>query len=50
MNLSLNNLKTFIKIADKGSFSAAARHMGKAQSAVSTAISNLELDLGVALF
>ncbi len=50
MNLSLNNLKTFIKIADKGSFSAAARDMGKAQSAVSTAIGNLEIDLGVALF
>ncbi|MCP4117010.1 MAG: LysR family transcriptional regulator [Desulfobacteraceae bacterium] len=50
MDLSLNNLKTFIKIADKGSFSAAARHMGKAQSAVSTAIANLEIDLGVELF
>ncbi|MCP3944787.1 MAG: LysR family transcriptional regulator [Desulfobacteraceae bacterium] len=50
MNLSLNNLTTFIKIADNGSFSAAARHMGKAQSAVSTAISNLEIDLGVKLF
>ncbi len=50
MNLSLNNLKTFIRVADKGSFSAAARHMGKAQSAVSTAIANLEIDLGVALF
>lgn len=50
MDLSLNNLKTFINVADKGSFSAAARHMGKAQSAVSTAIANLEIDLGVELF
>lgn len=50
MNLSLNHLKMFITIADKGSFSAAARELGKAQSAVSTAIANLEVDLGVALF
>lgn len=50
MDLSLNNLKTFIKVADKGSFSAAARNMGKAQSAVSTAIANMEIDLGVELF
>jgi DNA-binding transcriptional LysR family regulator len=50
MNLSLNNIKTFIKVAEKGSFSAAARQMGKAQSAVSTAIANLEIDLGVTLF
>ncbi len=50
MNLSLNNLAMFIKIADTGSFSAAARSMGKAQSAVSTAVANLEIDLGVELF
>lgn len=50
MNLSLNNLKTFIEVADKGSFSAAARHIGKAQSAVSISIANLEIDLGVELF
>ena len=36
--------------ADSGSFSAAARRLGKAQSAVSTAISLLEADLGLELF
>lgn len=36
--------------AELGSFSAAARRMGKAQSVVSTALSNLEIDLGVDLF
>lgn len=50
MNLSINNLKTFINVVDKGSFSAAARNMGKVQSAVSTAIANLEVDIGVELF
>jgi DNA-binding transcriptional LysR family regulator len=50
MNLSLNHLRMFIKVADSGSFSAAARQIGKAQSAVSTAISNLEIDIGVNLF
>ena len=33
-----------------GSFSAAARRLRKSQSTISTAISNLEADLGVALF
>lgn len=50
MAISLNNLETFIKVADKGSFSSAARQMGKAQSAVSTAIANIEIDIGVKLF
>lgn len=36
--------------AATGSFSAAARQLGKAQSAVSTAIANLEADLGLTLF
>lgn len=33
-----------------GSFSAAARKLGKSQSTVSTAIANLEIDLGLNLF
>jgi len=47
---SLDQLETFSTIAHAGSFSAAARRLGKTQSTVSTAIANLEIDLGVALF
>ncbi len=50
LGLSLENLKTFVMAADAGSFSEAARRMGKAQSRVSTAIGNLEIDLGLTLF
>ncbi|GLP97793.1 LysR family transcriptional regulator [Paraferrimonas sedimenticola] len=47
---NLDYLQAFVTAAEVGSFSAAARKLGKAQSAVSTAVSNLELDLGVELF
>ena len=50
MNFTLDQLDAFVTAAGCGSFSAAARKMGKAQSAVSTAVSNLEIDLGVTLF
>lgn len=43
-------LQAFVLAAELGSFSAAARHMGKAQSAISTAIANLEIDCGLSLF
>lgn len=49
-NLSLEQLRTFIAACEKGSFSAVAREMGRAQSAVSAQIHNLELDLGLELF
>lgn len=50
IRFNLEQLRAFTLSVDQGSFSAAAREMGKAQSAVSTAISNLELDLGLTLF
>lgn len=50
MRLSLDQLEAFVVAAETGSFSAAARRLGKAQSAVSTAVANLEIDLGVQLF
>lgn len=50
MGVSLEQLEAFEAAADHGSFSAAARVLGKAQSAISTQISNLEIDLGVELF
>jgi DNA-binding transcriptional LysR family regulator len=45
-----DQMQAFVLAAELGSFSAAARRMGKAQSAVSTAIANLEIDAGVELF
>ncbi|MDP9909457.1 DNA-binding transcriptional LysR family regulator [Variovorax boronicumulans] len=50
MEWTVDQLRQFVTTAECGSFSAAARHLGKAQSAVSTAIGLLEVDLGVALF
>lgn len=47
---SPDSLQAFVLAAELGSFSAAARRLGKAQSAVSTAIANLEIDSGVQLF
>ncbi|MGO4735793.1 LysR family transcriptional regulator [Bosea sp. 2KB_26] len=50
MTVSLDQLRAFVAAAEHGSFSGAARALRKAQSAVSTQVSNLEEDLGVALF
>jgi DNA-binding transcriptional LysR family regulator len=45
-----DQLRVFETVADAGSFSAAARRLRRAQSAVSYAIGNLEAQLGIALF
>ncbi|MEH6452596.1 MAG: LysR family transcriptional regulator [Psychromonas sp.] len=50
MNWTLDQLNAFVFAVKYGSFSAAARKLGKAQSRVSTAINNLEVDLGFMLF
>lgn len=50
MTVSMEQLEAFVASAEHGSFSAAGRALRKAQSAVSTQVSNLEEDLGVALF
>lgn len=50
MNMSLESLSMFVQVASVGSFSAAARQLGKSQSTVSEAIAKLEIDLNVALF
>ncbi|QXI43841.1 LysR family transcriptional regulator [Pseudomonas wayambapalatensis] len=47
---NLEQLKTFVQVAELRSFSAVARAQRKAQSAVSNAIAMLEADLGVTLF
>lgn len=48
--LSLDQIRTFIAAADAGSFSAAGRRLGRAQSVVSQTIANLEGQLGLRLF
>ncbi|QFU03066.1 HTH-type transcriptional regulator CynR [Halomonas sp. THAF5a] len=50
MRWSLDQLEILIACAEQGSFSAAARHLGRAQSAISTAIAHLEADLDCPLF
>ncbi|MBD8492858.1 LysR family transcriptional regulator [Pseudomonas syringae] len=47
---NLEQLRTFLRVAELRSFSAVAREQRKAQSAISTAIALLEADLGVTLF
>jgi len=48
--ISFDQLRTFIAAAEAGSFSAAGRRLGRAQSVVSQTIANLEDQLRVALF
>jgi DNA-binding transcriptional LysR family regulator len=50
MRHSPEALTAFAEAATLGSFSAAARKLGKSQSTVSSAIANLEIDLGLSLF
>ncbi|EGR0710848.1 LysR family transcriptional regulator [Vibrio alginolyticus] len=47
---TLQQLETLVTCVECGSFSAAARKLGKAQSAVSTAIANLEIDTDIVIF
>src|SRR3984885_3151137 len=48
--VSLDQLRAFIASVNEGSFSAGARRLHRAQSAVSELVSNLEAQLGVVLF
>lgn len=48
--VSLDQLRTFLAAVDQGSFSAAGRRLGRAQSVVSQTLANLEGQLGVRLF
>lgn len=48
--LSLDQLRTFVTVANEGSFSAAARKLNRVQSAVSDLIAKLEANIGVPLF
>jgi len=48
--LTLDQMKVFLVVAEQGSFSAAARKLHRAQSAVSYAVANLERLLDLTLF
>src|SRR5579863_3988770 len=48
--VSLDQLRAFIAAVEEGSFSAGARRLRRAQSAVSELVSNLEAQIGVVLF
>lgn len=47
---TLDQLRTWMAVVEQGSFSAAARKLSRVQSAVSTAMGNLEEALGVAVW
>jgi DNA-binding transcriptional LysR family regulator len=48
--LTLDQLRTFLAAADEGSFTAAGKRLGRAQSVVSQTLANLERQIGVKLF
>jgi DNA-binding transcriptional LysR family regulator len=48
--LTLDQMRVLVAVAETGSFSAAARRLGRVQSAISQAINTLEQVLGVPLF
>jgi len=47
---SLDQLRVFLTVVETGSFAAAGRRLGRATSAISYTIANLEMQLGIALF
>ena len=47
---TLEQLRVFLTVVEAGSFTAAAKRLGRAVSAVSYTIGNLEQQLGVSLF
>jgi DNA-binding transcriptional LysR family regulator len=50
MSLTKDAIQVFLAVLDHGSFSAAARSIGRVPSAVSMSIANLEADLNLELF
>lgn len=48
--LTLDQIRIFLAIVDEGSFSKAGRRLGRAQSAVTYGMQNLEAQLGIKLF
>src|SRR6516164_6303130 len=50
MSFSSESIEVFLAVIDHGSFSAAARTLGRVPSAVSMTIANLEAELDLQLF
>ncbi len=48
--LTLDQMRVLVAVAEVGSFSAAARRLGRVQSAISQAVQTMEATLGIALF
>ncbi len=48
--LTLDQLRVLIAVAETGSFSAAARRLGRVQSAISQTVQTLKSELGIVLF
>jgi DNA-binding transcriptional LysR family regulator len=48
--VTLDQFRSFVAAADAGSFSAAGRRLGRAQSVVSQTLANMEGQLGIKLF
>ncbi len=48
--VTIEQLRTLLAVAEEGSFSAAARKLGRVQAAVSQSIDRLEAQLGLRLF
>ena len=48
--LTLDQLRVLVAVAEEGSFSAAARRLGRVQSAISQAVQSLETALAVTVF
>lgn len=50
MSFNSDSIEVFLAVIERGSFSAAARQLGRVPSAVSMGIANLEAELGYPLF
>lgn len=48
--MTLDQIETFLKVADKGSFKAASEVLNRSQPALSIAVKKLEEELGIKLF
>lgn len=48
--MNFNKLRTFIQVVDSGSISAAAQILFRTQPAISSALKDLEQELGIILF
>lgn len=50
MRFTLEQLTAFVAVVDKGSFSKAARYLGRDRATIHQHVGNLEIDLGLTLF